>query len=74
MSARRIGLVFGVLVLAGLLIAGYLLWWTPLRDVPTAIGQQAPDFDLPDESGNRVTLTSLLETGPAVLIFYRGYW
>ena len=74
LTARRFGLAVGLLALIGSLIVGYLLWWTPLRDVPTAIGQKAPEFDLPDEAGNRVTLSSLLETGPALLLFYRGYW
>lgn len=34
----------------------------------------APDFNLPDQAGNSVTLESLLEKGPAILVFYRGYW
>lgn len=36
--------------------------------------QQAPDFELPDEQGNRVRLGQLTAKGPAVLVFYRGYW
>ncbi len=38
------------------------------------VGQKAPDFTLPDQDGNPVTLSHLLESGGVVLIFYRGYW
>jgi peroxiredoxin Q/BCP len=34
------------------------------------IGDIAPDFDLPDETGTRRRLSDLLETGPVVLYFY----
>ncbi len=41
------------------------------------VGQQAPDFTLPDQDGVPVTLSKLLADGAdggVVLIFYRGYW
>lgn len=34
------------------------------------IGDKAPDFDLPDETGSRRRLSELLEKGPVVLYFY----
>jgi peroxiredoxin Q/BCP len=34
------------------------------------IGDRAPDFALPDDAGNTVTLRGLLENGPVVLYFY----
>ena len=37
-------------------------------------GQQAPDFSLPNASGQPVSLATLLATGPVVLVFYRGNW
>jgi len=37
-------------------------------------GQRAPDFELPDFSGNRVSLAQLHSDGPLALIFYRGLW
>jgi peroxiredoxin len=37
-------------------------------------GEAAPDFDLPDARGGRVTLSSLLSSGPVVVSFYRGGW
>ncbi len=33
-------------------------------------GDTAPDFTLPDQDGNPVTLSSVLAEGPAVLFFY----
>jgi peroxiredoxin len=37
-------------------------------------GDIMPDFLLPDESGKLVTLSELLEKGPAVVSFNRGHW
>lgn len=45
------------------------------------VGQQAPDFSLPDSTGKTVSLTEL-RTSPikatplrgVLLVFYRGYW
>jgi peroxiredoxin len=37
-------------------------------------GQQAPNFTLPDATGQPQTLANLLENGPVVLTFYRGNW
>lgn len=34
------------------------------------VGDRAPDFTLPDTDGNPVTLSKLLEGGPAILAFY----
>lgn len=33
-------------------------------------GQQAPDFELPDQDGNLQRLSDLLQQGPVVLFFY----
>jgi len=38
-----------------------------------AVGTAAPDFTLPDEAGNPVTLASM-RGHAAVLVFYRGVW
>ena len=37
-------------------------------------GQRAPDFELPDFAGNRVSLAQLRSDEPLALIFYRGLW
>lgn len=38
------------------------------------VGDQAPDFALPNAMGREVRLSALLERGPVVLTFYRGAW
>jgi hypothetical protein len=38
------------------------------------LGDRAPDFRLPNASGEPVTLASLLARGPVVVAFYRGAW
>ena len=38
------------------------------------IGDQAPDFTLPDATGESVRLADLLARGPVVVTFYRGTW
>ncbi len=37
-------------------------------------GQLAPDFTLPDATGQQVSLTTLSQHGPVALVFYRGEW
>ncbi len=37
-------------------------------------GDRAPDFTLPDEHGNMVASSELLNKGPLVVGFYRGVW
>src|SRR3954469_631029 len=38
------------------------------------VGAKAPQFELSDQKGQLVTLTSLTANGPAVLFFFRGRW
>ena len=38
------------------------------------VGERMEDFILPDASGNLVSLSSLLKSGPAVISFNRGHW
>jgi len=38
------------------------------------VGDRAPDFELPDATGDTVRLRDLLVDGPVVLTFYRGAW
>ena len=47
---------------------------TGIAERAVGIGDQAPDFELPDHRGNPVALARLLETGPVILNFYRGGW
>jgi peroxiredoxin len=43
-------------------------------EVGPKIGEPMPAFRLPDENGRLVSLTLLLESGPAVVSFNRGHW
>ncbi len=38
------------------------------------VGDQAPMFELPDGTGETVTLAGILKSGPAIVTFYRGSW
>jgi peroxiredoxin len=38
------------------------------------LGDQVPDFRLPDANGKVVSLHDLLQSGPALVTFYRGGW
>jgi peroxiredoxin len=38
------------------------------------LGELMPRFDLPDESGHLISLSSLLQTGPVVISINRGHW
>jgi peroxiredoxin len=38
------------------------------------VGTRMPDFALPDENGELVSLSSLTRSGPAVISFNRGHW
>jgi peroxiredoxin len=38
------------------------------------VGDRAPGFELPNATGELVTLRQRLESGPVVLTFYRGDW
>jgi len=38
------------------------------------VGQRFPYFELPDQLDYPWSLSGQLETGPVVLVFYRGDW
>ena len=45
-----------------------------LAEQSLSVGATAPDFSLPNATGEEVTLSKLLAQGPVVLAFYRGGW
>ena len=45
-----------------------------IMDRIAKIGSAAPDFSLPNATGQPVSLTGLRARGPVVLSFYRGRW
>jgi AhpC/TSA family len=38
------------------------------------LGELMPEFDLPDENGRLLSLSSLLQSGPVVISINRGHW
>jgi peroxiredoxin len=46
----------------------------PKREHPLKVGEIFPNFTLPNEKGEPVTLAERLATGPVVITFYRGTW
>ena len=38
------------------------------------VSQKIPNFELPNQEGNLISISDLLEKGPIVLTFYRGSW
>lgn len=43
-------------------------------EVGPQVGEPMPLFDLPDETGHLVSLTSMLQAGPVVVSINRGHW
>jgi cytochrome oxidase Cu insertion factor (SCO1/SenC/PrrC family) len=44
------------------------------RNSPIAVGEEAPNFTLDDQNGQKITLADARGKSPVVLVFYRGYW
>jgi AhpC/TSA family len=68
-----------VAFLGVLVVLGGLAYFSIHRAIATrgpgeVQGGSATDFSLPDTAGKTVTLAELTAHGPAVLVFYRGYW
>ncbi len=80
------GKIFGpVLAVLSLVVTGFFGFYTLVlsSQLPAAagapgVGDLAPDFALPDQNGNFVSLAELLGEGEGanwvLLVFYRGYW
>jgi AhpC/TSA family len=45
-----------------------------IMDRVARVGAPAPDFTLPNATGQPVSLAALRALGPVVLSFYRGRW
>jgi cytochrome oxidase Cu insertion factor (SCO1/SenC/PrrC family) len=71
---RRILLAVLALLVAFAAYQYFFQFRLSTRNPGTVAKGVAPDFSLPDETGKATTLTSLTANGPAVLVFYRGYW
>ena len=42
--------------------------------VSSLVGKLAPDFELSDTEGHRISLRDLRRTGPVIVVFYYGYY
>lgn len=47
---------------------------TGVLDTMKSVGDVAPNFSLPNASGESVSSEALLKRGPIVVVFYRGAW
>jgi peroxiredoxin len=47
---------------------------TDILETALRVGDTAPMFELPDAYGETVRLEDILESGPAIVSFYRGSW
>ncbi len=45
-----------------------------IAETSLKVGEQIPDFSLPNARGTKVAIADLLKNGPLVLTFYRGAW
>ncbi len=45
-----------------------------LAEKALKVGQKMPDFTLPDANGKKISLKTLLKSGPVIVTFYRGSW
>jgi hypothetical protein len=45
-----------------------------LAERAIGLGDRAPDFALPNQAGDTVSLSEIVSSGPIVLGFYRGRW
>jgi peroxiredoxin len=43
-------------------------------EVGPQVGEPMPAFDLPDETGSLISLSSMLQSGPVVVSINRGHW
>lgn len=69
--------VVGFLVVAFMALGVFHFGRIPAAEGVPGVGQKAPDFSLPDQDNNTVTLADLIsppKKNGALLIFYRGHW
>ena len=77
MRDRRmwVGMVAGA---STVLTLGMVFVFTQLTRVPAApaalAAERIDDFSVPDENGKTVALAEVRGRGPALLVFYRGFW
>jgi cytochrome oxidase Cu insertion factor (SCO1/SenC/PrrC family) len=76
-TKQRVGAAAGAAAIGVALLAitfTACTWNLETRTPQPPLEAQAPAFELSDQDGRTVTLEGLLADGPAVVVFYRGYW
>jgi cytochrome oxidase Cu insertion factor (SCO1/SenC/PrrC family) len=73
-SKRARALSLAVLTAVAVVAAVSCHWKLETRTPALDEKKVAPDFELPDHTGKTYGLDGLLAKGPAVVVFYRGYW
>ncbi len=74
MRFRKFALVATLVAIVAAVVVASCTWRLKTRTTPVDPQADAPSFSLPDHNGKQVSLDSLTANGPAVLVFYRGYW
>lgn len=72
-AATVSALVASLATLAFVSLVHVLSYGLPPAPKDLRVGAAAPDFTLPDQQGQPVSLASL-RGRPALLVFYRGFW
>lgn len=62
------------LVAIGFLLSIFVLMRLPAPQTTFAAGQSPPEFTLPNQDGQSISLASYRNKGPVLLVFYRGFW
>jgi len=65
---------FSLLLLGAASFFHFVAMRVPVTGSAFVVGQAAPDFTLPDATGQPVQLAQFRGQKPVVLVFYRGYW
>lgn len=74
---KKTKIIISIIVVILLLIAiPIVLIMTPddVKNNGLQVGNVAPHFEGVDQNGESVKLSSIIQQGPVVLFFYRGYW
>jgi AhpC/TSA family protein len=69
-----VALAITVLLLLGTATFDFVLARVPGGPPSVRVGEQPPDFTLPDASGRPVSLAEFRGKKPVVVVFYRGHW
>ena len=74
MTKTQLSKISVLAVIAGALVTTSCLPKLDTRTPPVEAAALAPVFELTDTSGATHRLSDLVADGPAVIVFYRGYW